>query len=78
MNAGFEACGICIEVDANAPWRQAACCSDADDACIAFDKGQLIEFSEIVHLSDQQLSEPRCDNTVAVVVIHFGSVEQGL
>jgi len=78
VNACFESCGICIEVDANAPRSQASGCTDADDACIAFDKGQLIELSEIVHLSDQQLSEPRCDNTVAVVVIHFGSVEQGL
>ena len=76
MHAGLEAGGIGIEMDAHATWCQTAWRSDTDDTCIAFNKRSFVYFSEIVHFSDQKLSEPRCDNAIAVVVVHFGGVEQ--
>ena len=39
MDAGFEAGSIRIEMDADTTWRQAARCTDADNAGIAFDEG---------------------------------------
>ena len=76
MYAGFEAGGVGIKVDADAPRSQTPRCANADDTGIAFDERQLVQFCEIVHFSDQKLSEPRCDNAIAVVIVHFGGVEQ--
>ncbi|MEY4018526.1 MAG: hypothetical protein RLZZ189_2324 [Pseudomonadota bacterium] len=78
MHTGLEAGGVGIEMDTYSPWCQASRGPNADDTGIAFDEGQFVQFSEIVHFSNHELSEPRCDNTTAVVVVHFGGVEQGL
>ena len=78
MYASFEAGRIGVKMDADASWGQATRRTDADNACIAFDKGYFVQFSEIIHFCYQKFSEPRCDNAIAVVVVHFGGVEQGL
>ena len=75
MHTGFETCGVCIKMNADASWGQTTGSSNTNDTGIALNEGQLVQFCEIVHFGYYQLAEPRCDNAIAVVVVHFGGVE---
>lgn len=70
-DAGRQALTVGVEVNAHATRREAFFGAHADHASVAFDEGHLYQFSKVVHLSHDQLSEPGRDNAVAVIVFEF-------
>lgn len=77
-NAGRQALTVGVEVNAYATRCEAFFGAHADHASIAFDEGHLYQFSKVVHLSHDQLSEPGRDNAVAIKVLQFVGEIDGL